>query len=109
MNVMAKDDRQQPSRNSVLGKVAVALLFPLRGFLISCSKLQNCHSLDKILPSELHILSREGQAEASENKQAAIFHFREKTKQPSRLTSRPDYRICYLNLNTHLKSKILYV
>ena len=109
MNVMVKDDRQQPSRSSVLGKVVVALLFPLRGFLVSCSKLQNCHSLDKILPSELHILSREGQAEASENKQAAIFHFREKAKQPSRLTSRPDYRICYLNLNTHLKSKILYV
>ena len=109
MNVMAKDDHQQPSRNSVLGKVAVALLFPLRGFLISCSKLQNCHSLDKILPSELHILSWEGQAEASKNKQAAIFHFSEKAKQPSRLTSRPDYRICYLNLNTHLKSKILYV
>ena len=75
MNVMAKDDRQQPTRTTVIGKVVVPLLFPLREFLMCCPELQNCHSLNKILSKELHILSWEGQKGASENIRAAITFF----------------------------------
>ena len=57
MSVMVKDDRQQPTRSTVIGKVVVPLLFPLREFLTCCPELQNCLSLDKILSKELHILS----------------------------------------------------
>ena len=57
-NVMAKDGRKRLFSNIVLGKVVVVgFLFSLREFLTFCSELQTCHSLGKILPKKLHILS----------------------------------------------------
>ena len=89
MNIMAKDERQQPTRSTVIGKVIVPLLFPLREFLTCCPELQNCLSLNKILSKELHILSWEGQKGVNKNTRAAIAFFWEKAKQPSRLSSCP--------------------
>ena len=67
MNVMAKDDRQQPTKSAVMGKVVVSLLFLLREFLRCCPELQNCLSLNKILSKELLLLSWEGQMETNKN------------------------------------------